>query len=55
MQPDCLGQVESQGVLLKQAALLHSVLVEPAEALGKVPAQRNRENIEEDKQSEGVE
>lgn len=55
MQPDCVGQVETEGVLPTQAALLHSVLVKPAEALGKVPAQRNRKNVEEDKQSEGVE
>lgn len=38
-----------------QPALLDSVLVKPAEALGKVPAQRDREDVEEDEQSEGVE
>lgn len=57
--PQCnltaLGGFETEGVLRAQPTLLHSVLVKPAEALGKVPAQGDRENVEEDEQSEGVE
>lgn len=49
-----LGWVVTEGVMRTQVALLHSVLVKPAEALGKVPAQRNGENVKEDQQSEGV-
>lgn len=35
--------------------LLHSVLIEPAEAFSEVPAQCDGENVEESEQSEGVE
>lgn len=55
MCPTGIGCVGTEGVSRTQPALLDSVLVEPAEALGKVPAQRDREDVEEDEQSEGVE
>lgn len=38
-----------------QLLLLDSVLVEPAQALGEVPAQGDGEDVEEGEQSEGVE
>lgn len=35
--------------------LLDSVLIEPAEALGEVPAQRHGQDVDQAEQSEGVE
>lgn len=55
MRPDGVGWLAAEGALQTQPVLLHSVLVKPAEALGKVPAQGDGENVEEDEQSEGVE
>lgn len=41
--------------LRDKLVLLDSVLVKPAETLSEVPAQRDREDIDEAEQSEGVE
>ncbi len=41
--------------LRDKLVLLDSVFVKPAETLSEVPAQRDRENINEAEQSEGVE
>lgn len=48
-------RIHTESAVKRVRPLLHSVLIEPAEAFSEVPAQCDGENVDESEQSERVE